>query len=412
MRVYVLSVSSSRLKVALAEFTPPELSAQDGPELGLPDDRPAAQAPDVQLALTLTRTEFPTEGELLGGTGLDLERALACLQQTVADWPRPDAVVTLAQWEGPPAASHGATRSQVIRIEPEQLALAEQDLPTGAVLGIRGLRLAIAWAQQLHVPLLTVPLPQSTELPAEARETGIPGLRSEPRFHVLNSEMAARDAAFNVGKRFSEAAVVAAYLGSTSSVTAYQGGRPVSSTGSGLSGGPLGMRQAGPVSPATLQQLWDGGEQHWPPHHSWTEFWSGEGGLRALTGYGTVHELITAEGTDARVQAAAATLAYQVACAVGQQVGALTVRPDAIVLVGPLARWSSVMDRLEARLSWMAPVFVVPGDPEFEAVAHAAGRALMGWATVTAWPPGADAAPDKLPTPLPIPAPAEGTDTR
>lgn len=383
MRVYVLSVSSSRLKVALAELNLPETEAAA---------ESSPPAPDSRLDLALTRSDFPAEGELLDGTGLNLDRALACLQQTAADWPRPDAVVTLAQWDDP-AGGHWAGRPQVIRIEPEHLALAGQDLPTGAVLGIRGLRLAIAWAQALAVPLLTVPLPQSTELPAEARETGIPGLKRDPRFHVLNSEMAAREAAFDVGKRFSEAAVVTAHLGSTSSVTAYRGGRPVGSTGSGLSGGPMGLRQAGPVPPATLQQLIQGGEQGWPPRHAWTEFWTGEGGLRALTGYSTVHELMAAEETDPRVQAAAAAFVHQVACAVGQQAGALTARPDAIVLTGPLARWDSVMGRLEARLSWMAPVFVVPGDPEFEAVAHAAGRALLGWSPVTVWPPEAAAAP-------------------
>ncbi|MDO4264804.1 MAG: hypothetical protein Q4C67_11455, partial [Deinococcus sp.] len=390
MRVYVLSVSSSRLKVALAELTPPKADGPEADSQGL-DGAGAALAdaplPDGRLALTLTRSDFPAEGELLNGTGLDLGRALECLQRATADWPHPDAVVTLAQWEDPFAADHWTSRPQVVRIDPERLSLAAENLPTGAVLGIRGLRLATAWAQALAVPLLTVPLPQSTELPAEARETGIPGLKREPRFHVLNSEMAAREAAFNVGKRFSEAAVVAAHLGSSSSVTAYQAGRPVNSTGSGLSGGPLGMRQAGQVAPATLQQLWEGGVQGWQPQHAWTDFWVGEGGLRALTGYSTVRELMTAEDTDARVQAAAAAFISQVACAVGQQVGALTVRPDAIVLSGPLARWDSVMDRLEARLSWMAPVFVMPGDPEFEAVAQAAGRALMGWAPVTVWPP-------------------------
>ncbi|WP_261664248.1 butyrate kinase [Deinococcus sp. Marseille-Q6407] len=382
MRVYVLSVSSSRLKVGLADLTLP--ASEGGP------GAPEALGPDGRLTLNLTRADLPVGDDLLNGTGLNLESTLAYLDRETADWPRPDAVATLAQWEDSFMLGHWAARPQVIRTEPEQLPLAQQNLPTGAVLGTRGLQLAIAWAQALGVPLLTVPLPQSAELPPEARETGIPGLRREPRFHVLNSEMAAREGAFNVGKRFSEAAVVAAHLGSTSSVTAYQGGRVVNTTGSGLFGGPLGLRQAGMLAPATLQRLWEEAEQGQQTAHPWTEFWTGGGGLRALTGCGTVHELMTSEDSSPQVQAAAAAFVHQVACAVGQQVGALTVRPDAIVLAGPLARWDSVMDRLEARLSWMAPVFVIPGDPEFEAVARAAGRALMGWAPVSAWPPVAE----------------------
>lgn len=401
MRIYVLSVSSSRLKVALAELTSPVETAPDAVAaaassllaeertlggLGAPGEGGSSDPlpQDGRLALNLTRADVPLPSEMLCSAGLDVQAVLGELLRETAEWPRPDAVVTLAQWED--MAPDWAKRSQVIRTEPQGLAQAAEQLTAGAVMGVRGLRLAIAWAQALNVPLLTVPLPQQAELPTEARETGIPGLRREPRFHVLNAEMAAREAAFAVGQRFSEAAVVAAHLGTTSSVTAFQAGRVVSSTGSGLTGGPMGLRQAGPVSPATLQRLW---EQRGiaPSAAAWTEFWNGEGGLHALTGYGTVRELITAEDSDPRVQAALAAFVNQVAAAVGQQVGALTVRPQAIVLAGPLARWDTAMKRLEARLSWMAPVFVVPGDPEFDAVAQAAGRALMGWAPVSVWPP-------------------------
>lgn len=406
MRIYVLSVSSSRLKVALAELTPPaELAAPPAEERTLGalasgsllavgetatlaaselQQAPPIQPQDGRLVLSLTRADVPLPSEMLCSASLDVDSVLDELLRETATWPRPDAVVTLAQWDDD--SPTWATRSQVIRTEPQELAQAAEKLAAGAVMGARGLRLAIAWAEALAVPLLTVPLPQQAELPAEARETGIPGLRREPRFHVLNSEMAAREAAFAVGQRFSEVAVVAAHLGSTSSVTAYQAGRVVSTTGSGLTGGPMGLRQAGPVSPATLQRLW--AERGLTASSgAWAEFWNGEGGLYALTGYGSVRELAAAEETDPRVQAALSAFVSQVAAAVGQQALALTVRPQAIVLAGPLARWDTAMKRLEDRLSWMSPVFVIPGDPEFDAVAQAAGRALMGWAPVSVWPP-------------------------
>src|SRR5699024_8702842 len=112
----------------------------------------------------------------------------------------------------------------------------------------------------------------------------------------------------------------------------------------------------------------------------WRGYWERYGGLKALTGYGSVRDLAAAEEGDPRVEAAAEAFIYQVACAVAGQCGALTVRPDALAMTGPLAGWSSVMDRLERRLSWIAPIFIIPGDLEFEAVARAAGRVLMQWA--------------------------------
>ena len=57
-----------------------------------------------------------------------------------------------------------------------------------------------------------------------------------------------------------------------------------------------------------------------------------------------------------------------------------------------VARWEAVVDRIERRLSWIAPVIVVPGELELEALAEGAGRVLLGLETPREWtPPHAEA---------------------
>jgi butyrate kinase len=79
-----------------------------------------------------------------------------------------------------------------------------------------------------------------------------------------------------------------------------------------------------------------------------------------------------------------------------EQVGALQGRPDAIVLTGGAARWDALMDRIERRLAWVAPILVIPGELELEALAEGAGRVLLGLEAARDWKPPtphADAAP-------------------
>jgi butyrate kinase len=60
-------------------------------------------------------------------------------------------------------------------------------------------------------------------------------------------------------------------------------------------------------------------------------------------------------------------------------------RPDVIALTGGVARWSSLMDRIDERISWIAPVVIFPGELELEALAEGAGRVLLGLEEAKVW---------------------------
>lgn len=358
MRIFVLSLSSRRLKTSLAEFSSEAIAAV----ASAPENWPA---PSVLRQITIGAEDKPANEK----------EALERLYSETAEWPAPDALAALVTWK---STQDRVPSGRVLHVAANHVSAARATLPDLAASGGMGLDLTLQWAERLGVSAFVVPYVAGAELPAEAQETGLSALRHRPRFHALGSEMLAVRAAELVGERFADARVVVAHLGNTASVTAYENGRVVSSSGSGTSGGPLALRQAGPLSPEAWLRLAE--TENLQSAAQVFEHWRVRGGLHAMTGLSSPDDLIREEPENEKVRRAAAALVHQIASAVGASVGSLSGRPDAIVLGGALAVWDSVMDRIEDRLGWMAPVFVLPGDHESDAVARAAARSLAGWA--------------------------------
>lgn len=356
MIAYVINPGSSSVKLACASILPSENAALPG-----------------QLRVTLTRAEVP----LPGPPGeQDLTPLTAALLDATASWPLPDAVVARGGWLGRVAAG-------TYRVTPELAHYASQEGRDGL-----GAVLALRVGELRGVPAFVVDPQSVNELLPEARETGVRGVTREARFHALNARAVARRAAHEVGKRLQDARVVVAHLGATTSVTAFDGGRAIDTTGTGPEGGPLGALQAGPLPTSALLRLAEGRSQA-----ELLRLLGAESGFLALTGSANLKELETREATDPAVQAAAAAFVHQACKAVGEQCGALPGRPDALALTGGVVRWEALVDRIERRLSWIAPVIIVPGELELEALAEGAGRVLLGLEHPRDWAPPSDGTP-------------------
>jgi len=352
MIAHVVNPGSSSVKLACA-------SIQASENVALPG----------QLRVTLTRAEVP----LVGPPGeQDLETLTRAVLNATADWPAPDALVARGGWLGRVAAG-------TYLVTPELAAYAAE----GGRDGLGGV-LALGVARSRGVPAYVVDPQSVNELLPEARETGVRGVRREARFHALNARAVARRAAYEVGQRFQDARVVVAHLGATTSVTAFDRGRAIDTTGTGPDGGPLGALQAGPLPASALLRL----AQQEEPAELLRRLASGSGVL-ALTGSANLRDLEAREAGDPAVQAATAALVHQACKAIGEQCGALPARPDALAITGGAARWDALVDRIERRLSWIAPVIVVPGELELEALAEGVGRVLLGLEAPREWTPPA-----------------------
>ncbi|MFC4637493.1 butyrate kinase [Deinococcus hohokamensis] len=360
MIAHVINPGTSGLKLACATLLPSENPALPG-----------------QLRVSLTRAELPLSQQPCVA---DLPRLAAEILALTADWPAPDAIVGRGGMIGRVGAG-------TYRVTPELAEYAVQGQGAALVMNLGG-PLALSVAGARGVPAFIVDPQSLDELLPEARETGVRGLRRSAEFHGLNARAAARRAAYEVGKRLQDARIVVAHLGATTSVTAFDCGRAVDSTGTGPDGGPLGAMQSGPLPTRALLTLVEevGSERT-------LQLLSGEGGVLALTGSANLKDLEAREGEDPQVQAAAAALVHQACKAIGEQVGALPGRPDAIVVTGGVARWDTLMDRIERRLAWIAPVLIIPGELELEALAEGAGRVLLGLEPAREWTPPVRPAP-------------------
>lgn len=149
----------------------------------------------------------------------------------------------------------------------------------------------------------------------------------------------------------------------------------------------MGAMQSGPVPPRALLAL-----AHTLGNSAALTRLSSEGGFLALTGSKDLRDLETRLLSETDVQTVAAAFVHQVCKALGEQTGALSARPDALVITGGIARWDELVDRIERRVAWIAPVLVIPGELELEALAEGAGRVLLGLEQAREWtPPAPDA---------------------
>lgn len=326
-----------------------------------------------QLRVTLDRRELPIE-DVPDAAAMD-DLAAQILAAT-ADWPAPDVIVGRG-------GQLGRVPAGTYRLTPQ---LAERMVQTGGfeVPENLGAPLALRVAQHHRVPGFIVDPQSVDELLPEAHMTGITGLRREAQFHALNGRAVARRAAHEIGKKFREARVVVAHFGSTTSVTAFDQGRAIDTTGTAPNGGPLGARQSGPLPARTLLKL--------ARDRSETEVMhllTREAGFFSLAGSADLKDLEAraADRENTVVQTAIAAFVHQACKAIGEQTAALPGRPDAIAITGGIAKWDALVDRIERRLAWIAPIIVVPGELELEALAEGAGRVLLGLEGLREWTP-------------------------
>jgi butyrate kinase len=247
-----------------------------------------------QLQLILTREELSLDAP---PTADDLPALTGQLRALTEGWPAPDAVVGRGGLIGRVAAG-------TYRVTPEMAAFAVQDDGARHPPNLGG-PLALALAEEHGVPAFVVDPQSVDELLPEARETGLQGVRRHAEFHALNARVVARRAAHDVGKRFQDARIVVAHLGVTTSVTAFEHGRAIDTSGTGPDGGPLGARQSGPLPARSLLALVrEHGEQEA------LRLLSGAGGFKSLTGSANLKDLEARLVSDPEVQAAAAAFVH------------------------------------------------------------------------------------------------------
>jgi butyrate kinase len=240
-------------------------------------------------------------------------------------------------------------------------------------------------AGQLNIPAFIVDPVVVDEMDPVARISGIPEIRRRSIFHALNQKAVARRIAKQNGTSYDKVNYIVAHMGGGITVGAHREGRVID-VNNGLHGeGPFSPERAGTIPVGDLVALSFSGKYF---ASEIMRMIVGRGGLMGYLGTSDAREVEKMiEAGDEKAKQVYEAMAYQVAKEIGACATVLKGEVDAIILTGGLAYGRSFTDMIQERVKWIAPVFVVPGEDELQALVEGALRVLQGEEEAKTYPP-------------------------
>lgn len=214
------------------------------------------------------------------------------------------------------------------------------------------------------------------ELDDVVRITGLPEIRKVSIFHPLNQKAVARRYAASVGRRYEDMNLIVSHLGGGVSIGAHRRGRVVDVNNALDGEGPFSPERTGTLPMASFAELCFSGKYTLAEVKRMI---AGKGGFMALLGTNNVGGSIrkAKEGDEWAGQVVEA-MSYQIGKSVGAAAAVLRGKVDAIILTGGVAYNPEVTDYIKDMTGFIAPVVVIPGEDELEALASNALRLLTG----------------------------------
>lgn len=213
------------------------------------------------------------------------------------------------------------------------------------------------------------------EFEAPAYFSGHPRIRRRSLSHALNIHAAARRAACTTNRELSSSSFVVAHLGGGISIAPVRGGRIID-VNDAASDGPFSPERTGGLPIQSFITLCFSGEYTEEQVRSLV---MGNGGLVAYLGTNSVMEAEhRASAGDPAASAVLDAMAYQIAKEIGAMAAVLSGAVDAVVITGGAAQSRTLVEGVEQRVRFLAPVLVFPGDDEMRAMTELCALALEG----------------------------------
>lgn len=234
--------------------------------------------------------------------------------------------------------------------------------------------LARELARPLGIPAYIYDAVTGGELTEVAKITGIRDIERRSFCHVLNSRAMAIRYAQENGLDYNKLNLIVAHLGGGISASVHAQGRIIDSIGD--DDGQFSPERSGSVPSLELIRLCFSGDY---TKADMAKKVRGKGGLFAHLGTSDcrVIEKMIKDG-DQHADLVFQAQAYQIAKGIGLLSIVLKGKCDAIILTGGVARSQMLTDRIKEYVSFIAPVAVLPGENEMEALALGGLRLLSG----------------------------------
>ncbi len=214
------------------------------------------------------------------------------------------------------------------------------------------------------------------ELQDVARITGLPEVERVSIFHALNQKAIARAYADKIGRKYEDLNLIVAHLGGGISVGAHRKGEVVDVNNALNGDGPFSPERSGGLAAVSVAELCFSGKYTLAEI---TKIVSSRAGYIAHFGTNSALEVAKmAEAGNEHAQLVRDAMCYNIGKEIGSKGAVLKGRVDAIILTGGIAHDKYVCRYVEDMVSFMAPVIVMPGENELEALADNALRVLEG----------------------------------
>lgn len=225
-----------------------------------------------------------------------------------------------------------------------------------------------------HAIPLTTDTPTTDELEPLARYSGLKEVPRVSCVQALNTKAMARYYAQQQGRPFEDIRVITVMLGGGIGVVAIRDGRMVDAP-DGLEGeGPFSNNRCCTVPVGKLVKLCYSGQY---TEEEMLRHINGEAGLMAYLGTTDIRQIMqNIENGDEYAKEVMEAMCYQTAKEIGAMATVLEGKVDAILLIGGMANVEFICEEIKKRVSFIAPVVVMPGEREMEALAESGLSAL------------------------------------
>lgn len=237
-----------------------------------------------------------------------------------------------------------------------------------------GVMLCYQLGCEFKKPMYTVNPTNVDEFTPLARITGLKGVYRRAQSHVLNQKGIARLYCKENGLDYNSVSLIVCHIDGGITIAAHRNGKMIDGTEGAGGDGPFTPTRLGSIP---LMETAKFLETHTPQELE--AMCSRSGGF--VSHFGTsdsnkIHRL--AEDGDEHARLVWDTMIYQICKAIGSMAAVLEGKAEAILLTGGLVRFEDIVEGIKKRCSWIAPVFVYPGEVEQEEMCYEVLKVARG----------------------------------
>lgn len=207
-----------------------------------------------------------------------------------------------------------------------------------------------------------------------AHISGLPQIPRKAAAHTLNTKAVGRMLAARMGRRYEDMNFVIAHMGGGISTSAHCKGRIVDMNADDE--GTFSPERPGRVPCSSLVDLCYSGQY---TYKQAKKLMRGQGGLVAYLGTNSAMEVEEriADG-DAQAKLVYEAMAYQISKDIAAMAATMSFQVDRVILTGGIAHSVKMTDMIKQRVEKIAPVEIIAGSFEMEALAAGTLRVLRG----------------------------------